>query len=196
MTEPTFRSCTIVGCQRKLLCKGLCNTHYIRLRKYGDLDHCEHAFTVPDKLNKFSERTSSGCLVWTGNINSGGYGLIKVNNKTASAHRVIWEYYRGVVPKGLVVDHICRVRHCVDVEHMQVVTYEQNMENLGAAHADSKSGIRGVWKSPTGKKWVARVQGTRAKYLGTFATKEAASEAVLAYRNSVYTNNLVDRKLV
>ena len=42
------------------------------------------------------------------------------------AHRVAWEDARGPIPDGLTIDHLCRVRNCVNVEHLELVTIAEN----------------------------------------------------------------------
>lgn len=63
------------------------------------------------------------CEIWDGRIDRNGYG--KLGNKWA--HRVAWEVDRGPIPPGMWIDHLCRVRACVNVEHMEVVTPKVNL---------------------------------------------------------------------
>jgi hypothetical protein len=67
-------------------------------------------------------RKSDGCWFWVGAINKKGYGTFKVGSKTVIAHR--WAY--GPVPEGLTLDHLCRVRHCVNPNHLEPVTSAEN----------------------------------------------------------------------
>lgn len=66
------------------------------------------------------------CIEWTRAIDSDGYGRIQVGDKWKLAHRVEWEKRNGVIQDGMVIDHLCRVRHCVNTDHMEVVTPEEN----------------------------------------------------------------------
>ena len=43
------------------------------------------------------------------------------------AHRWAWEQAKGPIPKGLVVDHLCRVRWCCNPDHMELVTNRENI---------------------------------------------------------------------
>jgi hypothetical protein len=70
------------------------------------------------------------CWPWTGYRNPAGYGdfwSIK-NGKDVSlrAHRVSYELLVGPIPEGLVIDHLCRVRHCVNPSHLEPVTVREN----------------------------------------------------------------------
>jgi hypothetical protein len=72
---------------------------------------------------------NSGCWLWAGSINPDGYGKIRVSSRpsySTGAHRVSWELVHGPVPPGLEMDHLCRVRCCVNPQHLAVVTRSEN----------------------------------------------------------------------
>lgn len=58
-----------------------------------------------------------------------GYTQFKLSNprRNVLGHRYIYEIFKGEIPKGLVIDHLCRVRSCVNPDHLEVVTNEENM---------------------------------------------------------------------
>jgi hypothetical protein len=56
-----------------------------------------------------------------------GYAHTTVNGKTVLCHRMIWEYYNGVIPKGKEIDHLCRNRGCVNIKHLDLVTRKENL---------------------------------------------------------------------
>lgn len=70
------------------------------------------------------------CHIWQLTPAKNGYGTIQrsVNGKKTSrhAHRVFFERANGPIPKGYEPDHLCRVRICVNAEHMEVVTRAEN----------------------------------------------------------------------
>lgn len=69
----------------------------------------------------------TGCLNWSGYLDRDGYpGLLRLNGKPTKAHRVYFIKSRGEIPKGMVIDHLCRNRKCVNPEHMEVVTQAEN----------------------------------------------------------------------
>lgn len=67
---------------------------------------------------------STRCWVWLGYITPDtGYG--KIGRRYA--HRIYFEQANGPIPEGLVIDHLCRVRECVNPAHMEVVTNRENV---------------------------------------------------------------------
>lgn len=67
------------------------------------------------------------CWYWTAHIDSKGYGRIWWERTTARAHRLVYSLLVGPVPEGLHLDHLCRVRHCVNPDHLEVVTPGDNI---------------------------------------------------------------------
>lgn len=68
------------------------------------------------------------CVIWTGYVQkSTGYGRYTINRAERGAHVVAWELINGRVPKGLVLDHLCRVRTCINPNHLQPVTQKENV---------------------------------------------------------------------
>jgi len=70
---------------------------------------------------------STECHIWTGPHNQKGYGLIKVGRSSRAAHRVIYETARGPVPQRFSLDHLCRVRGCIRLDHLEAVPHELNV---------------------------------------------------------------------
>ena len=60
------------------------------------------------------------CWLWTAAISNTGYGSIGVEGKTCYAHRIAYERYRGQIPLGFDIDHICGNRRCVNPDHLQL----------------------------------------------------------------------------
>jgi len=84
-------------------------------------------------------RTTDGCWLWNGAKTAGGYGSVTINKKSSLAHRVSYELCAGKIPDGLHIDHLCRVRHCVNPSHLEPVTPKTNcLRGEGPASINSK----------------------------------------------------------
>ena len=70
---------------------------------------------------------SGDCWVWTAGKSRDGYGNFKRDGKDLKAHRVAYELVRGSIPTGLDLDHLCRVRACVNPDHLEPVTRRENI---------------------------------------------------------------------
>ena len=69
----------------------------------------------------------SGCWAWAGGLDKDGYGKVKVAGRDLRAHRVAFEVKYGPIPDGFLSDHLCRVRCCVNPDHLDVVTPSVNI---------------------------------------------------------------------
>lgn len=83
----------------------------------------------PERVWKFIKfpKDLNECWIWKGVFNDRGYGVFGFNSKKHKAHRFIYEYLVGEIAKGLVTDHLCRNRKCVNPEHLEFVTDKINI---------------------------------------------------------------------
>jgi hypothetical protein len=103
---------------------------------------------------KVAPPNEEGCLLWTGAIDSNGYGTFRSpEGKVVKAHRWIYERAVGPIPAGLVGDHechnrsltcrggpTCQHRRCVNVEHQKPKTFTENVQaGRAGAHESEKT---------------------------------------------------------
>lgn len=83
------------------------------------------------------------CWLWTGYLEKNGYAYFSYgpsSDKTrAAAHRFSYEMVNGPIPDSLQIDHLCRVRRCVNPTHLEAVTARENlMRGIGVAAINSQ----------------------------------------------------------
>ncbi len=73
---------------------------------------------------------ASGCWLWLGSTNDQGYGVITLGGRhwrKVRVHRAVYEHFVDAIPEGLTLDHLCRVRNCVNPDHVEPVTRGENV---------------------------------------------------------------------
>lgn len=70
----------------------------------------------------------SGCWHWVGSITKVGYGKKRWYGKDISAHRWMYEQRVGPIPKGKIIGHTCNIRHCVNPDHLKLMTQSENIQ--------------------------------------------------------------------
>jgi len=79
-------------------------------------------------MARISPCPNTGCWLWAGSVKSNGYGQVggKFRIKKCHVHIAVFEHLHGPVPKGLELDHLCRVRSCCNPDHLEPVTRQEN----------------------------------------------------------------------
>lgn len=67
------------------------------------------------------------CWLWTAARDPNGYGRFRLNAHTVKAHRFAYTILVGPIPDGLTLDHLCKVRHCINPAHLEPVTHQENL---------------------------------------------------------------------
>lgn len=104
--------------------------------------------TLTHKLLRRTSQGENGCLDWTGYVTDSGYGSfrLKWSRKWIAAHRLMYQMFVGPIPDGLVIDHLCRNRKCVNPAHLEAVTHQTNIlrgEGCSVLHAFKTHCIKG-----------------------------------------------------
>lgn len=81
------------------------------------------------------------CWLWTSSHRTrDGYGRKWVKGKRVMAHRWMYERHIGPIPNGMQLDHLCRVRLCVNPRHLEPVTLQENRRRGAEAQSACRRG--------------------------------------------------------
>ncbi len=140
--------CTFPGCGGPYYSTGWCRTHYERART-NDGDPSRPEVSVQDRFwAKVDKQAGSGCWLWTSALTNNGHGVVMLDGRTQSAHRLAYEWLVGPIPDGLVLDHechnrdltcnagdLCPHRRCVRPDHIRATTQAINYRSGRGNHA-------------------------------------------------------------
>lgn len=121
------KKCAVEGCASAHHAQGYCAVHNARHNRTGDPLATRRETTTGSFWKRVRGAGVEDCWQWTGFVLASGYGQIASRVKPTSsgtrlAHRVAYELLIGDIPEGLVLDHLCRNRTCVNPWHLDPVT--------------------------------------------------------------------------
>lgn len=134
---------------------------------------------------KFDQKytvAESGCWIWTGALDRrDGYGRFYDGVSNVAAYAFAYEFENGPVPSGMVLDHLCRERRCVNPTHLRIVTNAENVlagtgvtaRNAVATHCKKGHELSGsnLYVRPDGYRTCRTCQGERSR---TYKAKRRA----------------------
>lgn len=186
--QPT-RTCSFPGCDKPVRAKSLCQGHWRQQHKGQELRPLRTKLTLEQRFWAKVRKTPD-CWQWGAATNSDGYGQIRADGCMRPAHRISWEFAHGPIPEGMVIDHRCGNRLCVNPAHLRIVTRSQNGQHRTVTNKNNTSGIRGVSWNKDKNAWAAHARANGRRYHGGFhATLEAASQAARALRAQLHTHD-------
>lgn len=188
--------CTVDGCCKpvKVKSRGLCNTHYLRFRKYGRADGGGTLRGEPEAFyqSKILPCDDDECLIWPFARNESGYGrMFSRDGETTLVHRRACRDRNGSPPSDEhEAAHICGKGHegCVNPRHLKWSTRIENMADM-VGHGTSTKKPRGS-THPRAKltesevREIRATQGTakRSDVASRFGVSEATVKAIYARR--------------
>lgn len=69
---------------------------------------------------------ASGCWEMNGFHDRNGYAHFHKSKHQSKAHRISYEFHKGAIPQSLTIDHLCKNKGCVNPDHLEAVTAQEN----------------------------------------------------------------------
>lgn len=103
--------------------------------------------SIKNRMSIYSYHDVSGCTIWIGSRNNRGYGVVWFNGKLRLAHRVSWYLSHNKWPdKGLVIDHICCDKRCINPKHLRELTNWRNIRRAYQTDDPAVNKKREAWR--------------------------------------------------
>ena len=176
----------------------LCSMHRARWSRNKTFNYVGHKLVDVDKSIMSRIVTAAGpddCWSWTG-YHANGYPVLR--NRTlgnVKVHRRVYEKYVGPLVDGLVIDHACGNRGCLNPSHLRQISNQKNVENFTTeVRSHNSSGYRGVHFHKASGLWIGEVTAGGRKIVTYHKTVEEAAEAARQLRLKHHTHNELDRK--
>lgn len=178
--------CGAEGCERMSACRGYCDMHYRRWKKHGDASIGKIRSAPLDVILEQRSRQDGDCRIWTGAVDAAGYGHKRWNGRPQTVHRLKWISANGPIPVGMVIDHICWNKACINIEHLRLVTHAQNMQYRPGPPSNSTTGVRNVSKSREGTFVVSIKVNEKTTNFGTYSTLDEAARVAGRIRRDMW----------
>ncbi len=133
-----MKLCEVSGCERAIFGRGMCQAHHARWYRHRDIQSqipIDNRGRSRSPIVRLLQRiiVQGHCWIWNGAVSGPpgrGYGILwdHTIKRLVKAHRRSYELFRGTIPIGFEIDHICRNRLCINPDHLYVVTHSENIK--------------------------------------------------------------------
>jgi hypothetical protein len=116
------------------------------MRALFEINGNERAAMQDRVLRHCMPEPNSGCWLWMAHITTCGYGGSSYRRAAVYAHRLSYAAFKGAIEGHQEIDHLCRVRDCVNPDHLEAVSHRTNMlrgETLGGKNVKKSTCPKG-----------------------------------------------------
>jgi hypothetical protein len=132
--------CSVAGCGNISYLKGVCNAHYLRLRRHGSPTAGSVSKGAPLKwLEALISNPPDTCVEWPFASNGNGYGWASYEGRRFGAHRLSLYLATGELPEGMDAAHSCHNRACVNPKHL---SWKERTLNMLDKRKDGTTGAK------------------------------------------------------
>lgn len=142
-----WENCIFPECETSGRLRGMCPKHYRETfpsRRFGNRTRGEN---IIDYVAKRTEKRSDGCHDWVGSIAGGGTPRMSLRRgKNVTVYRYLWELENGeFLDEDTTLDHLCNNSICINTDHLEPVTHEENMRRAWDRKRAYADGVGKVW---------------------------------------------------
>ncbi|GAC1664622.1 MAG: hypothetical protein PVS3B2_00550 [Candidatus Dormibacteraceae bacterium] len=119
-----------------------------------------NCLTLSEKIAAKTRRKGA-CLIWTGQHDAKGYGLLRLDGKKQRAHRLVYELHYGEIADGCVILHSCDNPPCVEHTHLSAGVQRANVLDM---HAKGRAPAQSGESNGNAKLTQEQVAEIRARY--------------------------------
>lgn len=177
--------CSVVDCGEKHRAKGMCQTHYLRWVRYGDVNLT--------KINKGVGKTSEerfwnrvkkdanekGCWEWQGSTNEHGYGRVGYQNRYFKTHILSWFLTYGKMPENNLL-HDCDNPPCCNPKHLHEGTKAQNSAEMVSRGRSAKGEKHSQARLTDEKVLDIRYKSKQGKTMNALAIEHQVSSSTIS----------------
>lgn len=167
----------------KILGMSFAKTRELMVRKNINIRKCRKAVPLRSHIENKVNIDINNCWNWTGKISKNGYAHLMSLGKTYLAHRISYELFKGSIDKGLVIDHLCRNRKCINPDHLEAVSMRENI-------------IRGESSASMNFKKTHCIRGHEFSKENTYYRKDRTGSRTCKKCSLIRNNNFIERKNV